>query len=210
MSALLHPEPKSIPVLPSASDALAPYDVRAASHSVDFYADDAVFLDNLSETIRRALAAGGVCLVIAAAPHRQGIAQRLRAAGIDLSLAVRNSQYVLLDAEATLAKFMVDGMPDPDRFVATLEPVLAAANANLGPGAAFPVAFGEMVALLWAEGKRDAAVRLEQLWNDLACRHSFHLLCAYPRHAFTPADKDAFFDRICAEHHHIVSSGSSN
>ena len=28
-------------------------------------------------------------------------------------------------------------------------------------------AFGEMVALLWAEGNHAAAIRLEELWNDL-------------------------------------------
>jgi hypothetical protein len=177
---------------------------------VDFYADDAVFLDSLSDLIGRALKAGGVCLVIAAAPHRQGIAQRLRAVGIDLSLAVRNSQYLLLDAEATLAKFMVDGSPDPQRFFATLDPLLLQAKASLGPDVTFPVAFGEMVALLWAGGKPEAAVRLEQLWNELARRHSFHLHCAYPRDGFTRADDDAFFRRICAEHNHIVSSDGRN
>ena len=183
-------------------------DIHAASHSVDFYPDDAIFLDSLSDLIGRALKAGGVCLVIAAAPHRQGIAQRLRAAGIDLSLAVRNSQYLLLDAEATLAKFMVNGFPDPDRFLATIEPLLVDAKASLGPHVTFPVAFGEMVALLWADGKREAAVRLEQLWNDLASRHSFALRCAYPRDGFAHGDEDFFFSRICAEHSHIVSSGS--
>ncbi len=105
---------------------------------------------------------------------------------------------------------MVDGMPDADRFFSTLHPVLLYAKVNLGPDVTFPVAFGEMVALLWAEGKRDAAVRLEQLWNELARRHSFHLLCAYPRDGFTPGEQDAFFQQICAEHSHVVSSGSSN
>ena len=190
-------------------DAALPRSVHAGSHSVDFYADDAAFLDSLSDLIGRALKAGGVCLVIAAAPHRQGIAQRLRASGIDLSLAVRNSQYLLLDAEATLARFMVDGFPDKDRFFAAIEPLLVDAKASLGPDVTFPVAFGEMVALLWADGKREAAVRLEQLWNDLALRHSFALRCAYPMDGFALGDEDAFFTRICAEHTHVLSSDAA-
>ena len=40
--------------------------------------------------------------------------------------------------------------------------------------------FGELVALLWADGKPPEAIRVEQLWNDLAKSHSFSLLCAYP------------------------------
>jgi hypothetical protein len=186
------------------------HDLHSASHSVDFYTDDAVFLDNLSSVISRALKAGGACLVIAAAPHRQGIAQRLRAAGIDLSLAVRNSKYLLLDAELTLSKFMVDGMPDREQFLATIEPALAQAKASLGSDVAFPVAFGEMVALLCADGRHEAALRLEQLWNELAARHYFHLRCAYPRGGFASREEDAFFQQICAEHNHVVSSGSSN
>lgn len=184
--------------------------IPAGTHSVDFYGDDSAFLDNLSAIIGGALKAGGVCLVIAAAPHRQGLAQRLRASGIDLALAVRNSQYLLLDAEATLAKFMVDGSPDRDRFFATFDPLLLQAKASLGSEADFPVAFGEMVALLWAGGQQEAAVRLEQLWNELAVRHSFHLHCAYPRDGFTGDNDDAFFSRICAEHNHVLSSESCN
>ena len=186
--------------------ATLPRSLHAGSHSVDFYADDAAFLDNLSDLIGRALKAGGVCLIIAAAPHRQGIAQRLRASGIDLALAVRKQQYLLFDAEATLARFMVDGLPDRDRFFATIEPLLLDAKASLGPDVAFPIAFGEMVALLWADGKREAAVRLEQLWNELAGRHSFALRCAYPIDNFAHSDEDFLFQQICAAHNHVLSS----
>lgn len=198
----------SDPHTPVAHDTAFPWNVHAGSHSVDFYADDAAFLDNLSDLIALALKAGGVCLVIAAAPHRQGIAQRLRASSIDLSLAVRNRQYLLLDAEATLAKFMVDGLPDRDRFFATLEPVLLDAKSSLGPGVSFPIAFGEMVALLWADGKREAALRLEQLWNELARRHSFALRCAYPLDDFAHPDEDLLFGQIHAAHNHVLSSCS--
>jgi hypothetical protein len=176
------------------------------SHSVEFYQDDAVFLDGLAQIFVSALHAGGVCLVIAAAPHRQGIAQRLRACGIDLSLAVRNNQYLLLDADATLAKFMCDGWPDTDRFFDTIEPLLLQAKASLGPNAACPVAFGEMVAILWADGKCEAAVRLEQLWNELARRHSFALRCAYASADFPQGPDDAYFIRVCAEHSHVLPS----
>lgn len=45
-------------------------------------------------------------------------------------------------------------------------------------------AFGEMVALLWAEGNHGGAIRLEELWNDLQNSHSFALFCAYPMNGF--------------------------
>ena len=52
-------------------------------------------------------------------------------------------------------------------------------------------AFGEMVALLAADGMADAAVRLEELWNRLAATHHFSLLCAYPTSLGLHADDGA-------------------
>ena len=186
------------------SASLSAHNSHACSHSVEFYDDHAAFLDQLAFFVRSALETGGACLIIATEASRQGLAQRLRASGVDLTYAVQNSQYLLLDARATLARFMINDWPDPHAFLAAIEPHLMFAKASLGPDVKFPVAFGEMVALLWNEGKRDAAIRLEQLWNDLALKHSFSLLCAYPSDSFAPeADRD-YIRRICAEHSHVL------
>jgi hypothetical protein len=178
------------------------------THTVEFYDDSAVFLDSLGDLLADTLRRGGVCLIVATDAHRQGLAQRLRNAGIDLTLAVRNHQYLLLDAKATLDRFMVDGWPDRDLFFATLDPLLQQAEPQ--PDAPLPVAFGEMVALLWAEGRFDAAVHLEQLWNELLQRRHFLLHCAYPRSGFaaTPAHQ-AMLERICREHTHVGSPRAS-
>jgi hypothetical protein len=50
--------------------------------------------------------------------------------------------------------------------------------------------FGELVAKLVNNGNPEAAVTLEGLWNELAARRSFDLLCAYPIDAFSSV-KDA-------------------
>ena len=63
-----------------------------------------------------------------------------------------------------------------------------------------------MVALLCAEGKHDAAVRLEELWNSLAGRHAFHLFCAYPTHLFASADQVLAFQKVCSAHDHVGCS----
>jgi signal transduction histidine kinase len=70
------------------------------------------------------------------------------------------------------------------------------------------VAFGEMVALLWAEGKCEAALRLEQLWNELARRHTFSLRCGYPMGCFGAETHDALFKQICAEHNQVIPTES--
>ena len=69
-------------------------------------------------------------------------------------------------------------------------------------------AFGEMVALLLAEGKPEAAIRLEQLWNDLAKTHSFDLHCAYPMSLFRHAEDEAAIGEICATHSQVIPAES--
>jgi hypothetical protein len=49
-------------------------------------------------------------------------------------------------------------------------------------------AFGEMVAVLWAAGRREAALELERLWGQACERGQLTLLCAYPRSAFGADD----------------------
>src|SRR5208282_3827630 len=65
-------------------------------------------------------------------------------------------------------------------------------------------AFGEMVFLLWAKGNAEAALRLEQLWNDLAKSHALSLRCAYPMSGFDREEHSDVFLKICAEHSHVI------
>jgi len=59
--------------------------------------------------------------------------------------------------------------------------------------------YGEMVDVLWRRGDTRAAIQLEMLWNDLANRHDFSLLCGYAMGNFY---KDAEKREICSHHTH--------
>src|SRR5580658_2065637 len=137
------------------------------SHSVHFYGDDALFLNQLSDFVGGALGAGGACIVIAPELHRRGLAARLTAYGLDLEVAARSNRYIALDARETLGRFMVEGWPDEELFRRAIEPELLRAGAGLLKKGTSVVAFGEMVALLWAEGRSEASIQLEQFWNHL-------------------------------------------
>jgi len=177
-------------------------------HTVQFYEDDQVFVEGLSQYIGSALGAGGACVVIATAAHRERVAERLTAWGIDLRIAARSNRYIALDAEETLAQFMVGGWPNEQLFWNTIEPALLRAQGMIRSKATSVVVFGEMVALLWAEGKREAAVRLEQMWNDLARRQPFSLRCAYPMGCFRNRAEDRLFRQMCGEHSAVVPAES--
>jgi PAS domain S-box-containing protein len=177
---------------------------RSHGHSVQFYEDDSFLLDGLSRFVGAALLAGDSAVVVATKAHRDGLARRLTGRGFDLAPAIKQGRYLALDAAETLSKFMVDGRPDPARFLrlaGSLVTQLGAAAQAEHPRVA---AFGEMVALLWAEGQHDAAIQLEQLWNELAQTHSFQLHCAYPIHFFSQEQDSGPMQMICAEHAHSV------
>lgn len=180
----------------------------SCSHTVHFYEDDGLFLDSLGQYVGQALSAGGACVVIASPAHRDGLHTRLSALGIDLATAAAENRYCALDSEETLARFMVDGLPDGRLFGETIEPVLRRAAAGVKSETGSVVAFGEMVAELYRLGNVTAAIRLEQLWNDLARRHEFSLRCAYPMQFFAAGEHSEPFQRICTEHTHVIPAES--
>jgi PAS domain S-box-containing protein len=177
-------------------------------HTVQFYTEDQSLIDGLSRLIATALASGDGAIVIATKPHQEALAQRLKTRGLDTLAALRQRRYFLLDAAETLAKISLDGWPDEARFSALAGGLISQARAASEGGNSRVVAFGEMVSLLWARGKIDAAIHLEKLWNELARTHSFSLRCAYPIGSFTREADNEPFRKICAEHSSVIPSES--
>jgi PAS domain S-box-containing protein len=183
-------------------------DLDHCSHVVQFYADDSFLLEGLSRFIGSALGAGDAGIVIATKPHRDELTLRLQALGLDTARGISQGRFVSLDAAETLSKFMVDGWPDETRFDEVIGGVLKGVTSAAKGAQPRVAAFGEMVALLWADGKREAAIRLEQLWNDLAQKHSFYLHCAYPLSGFARSQDEDPILKICAEHSHVTPAES--
>lgn len=173
-------------------------------HEVQFYARDEYLLDRVIAFIAPALKSGCSAIVVATKAHRDGIARRLEATGVGLSDAVEQGRYVARDAAELLSTFMIDGLPDRDRFMEAVGGTVMRAEAASRLDSAKPSIFGEMVALLWEAGKGDAAIRLEQLWNELSHSQSFNLLCGYPLEGFNREEHRESFARICAEHTVVI------
>ena len=95
----------------------------------------------------------------------------------------------------TLSLFMRNGWPDDERFAECIRAIVDRARAHDRPVRAF----GEMVALLWAQGHNGATGRLEHLWHSLCQSEAFTLFCAYPRSGFTK-DATESMQEICAAH----------
>ena len=173
------------------------------AHVVQFYEDDTFLVELLSRFVGAALVTGDVAIVVATERHRAALAERLRTRGLDLAIPLAQRRYFPLDAAATLERFMRRGRPDPELFDQLVGSLLAEASKAAAGGRGRIAAFGEMVALLWAEGKIDAALQVEELWNKTADQYSFSLCCAYPMNGFLGNPHAAPFLKICAQHSHV-------
>ncbi len=183
---------------------LQPSEQALSGHAVQFYEHESHLLDRVSDHIGSALGAASAGILIATPQHREGVAQRLSARGLDVVDAGAQGRYVALDARDTLTRFMVDGWPDPARFDDTIGTLIEKTRER----APQVHAFGEMVALLWAEGNREAAIRLEELWDDLATRQPFSLLCAYPIGVFDDTSHAKPFSDMTAIHTSVIPAES--
>jgi DNA-binding NarL/FixJ family response regulator len=171
----------------------------ARNHEVEFYSDDASFLAGLTRFVETALEVGSKVIVVAAESHRNGLLQGLQAHGVDTAAAAEQEHFLLLDAAETLSKFMENAGPNRERFLSTVAPLIRCAEIKHKR----VELFGEMVAVLCADGRMKAAIELEQLWNKLAQIHSFRLRCAYP---MTEELKGEPYAAICAEHSAVLSA----
>ena len=173
-------------------------------HFVQFYESDEFLLGSLGGYVGAGLEGGEACVVVATGARREGLDAQLRARGHDPRAARGRGQFFTLDAAETLSQFMVGGSPEPARF----EEVVGGLVERAGGFDGRVRIFGEMVALLWAAGNRDAALRLEGLWNGLQRRRPFQLFCAYPIRHFGGGSQAVPLGQVCAEHARVIPAES--
>ncbi|MBI2760165.1 MAG: MEDS domain-containing protein [Chloroflexi bacterium] len=179
-------------------------EMRGPEHFVQFYETDAFLLDTVAGFIAAALRDDDAGIVVATEAHREGLAQRLAADGLDVAADHGRGMYLALDAAETLSSFMVDGAPGPERFMDVIGGIIEQARA----GRRRVRVFGEMVALLAVEGNPAAAIRLEELWNALQRTQPFSLFCAYPMNRLGREDLVELLGSVCAEHTHVIPAES--
>src|SRR5580693_4853755 len=137
-------------------------------HAVQFYSGDGFLLDSLARFVCTALEAAESALVIATEVHRDGLAERLKARGVDTDRSVKDGQYVTVDAFQALEQLTVDGELDKTRFDEFMRRVVLPLKAAAESEPQRVAVCGEIVAILWAAGKAEAAIELEHFWNELA------------------------------------------
>jgi hypothetical protein len=174
---------------------LAPYD-----HVVQIYENEDNFLELLAGFVDSGIACGDCTILIATRSHIEALERRLEILGHSVADLKSSRLYVPLDALELLRQFMINDWPDENLFKTEVDKLIRIAKED----GRRVRAFGEMVALLWAEGKIGATVRLEQLWNRFCENEAFCLFCAYPERGFTE-DASASLMHICSAHAKVIS-----
>jgi hypothetical protein len=162
-------------------------------HFVQLYDDTARLADAVAQYAQAGLRRGEAVVLIATPEHRHALLQKLAA-------AFGEGQVTVLDAERTLERFMANGMPQWNAFSSVIGGLIAELRLR------YPTvcAFGEMVDVLWQRGERDAAIRLEEYWNELGRLQTFSLLCAY---RLSPLDAGSYggpLESVCRTHTHLI------
>ncbi len=177
------------------------------SHLVQFYGtDDRLMSRNVGHFLASGLKLNGG-VVIGSPQRNQAVAQEIDKLGIDSHRAQASGRLRFLDAEETLARFMVGGEPYWGRFERTIAQVIGEIGESVGHGGLR--AYGEMVGVLWTKSQYAAAIRLEQFWNKLLSRSCASLFCGYPIDLSSPAFVTGPVDAILCTHTHVIPGRSS-
>jgi KaiC/GvpD/RAD55 family RecA-like ATPase len=167
-------------------------------HSVQIYEHVSELAEVVADYLAAGFAAGEPAILIATEEHRVEFLEALDERGCDFD----EGDLTMLDARETLGRILEGDRPSAERFQDVVGGAIEAVGMRC-PGRKIR-AFGEMVDVLFATGRREAADELEKLWNDLASTGAFSLLCAYRLDLFDRSTQASPLPRICESHTHVV------
>ena len=172
----------------------------AQFHAVRFYYDSEGLCQIVADFVAEGLNAGQPAVLVATPSHSVRIESFIGSRGFDVARLKRSGDLLVRDAAGLLSSLMVDGVPSEIRSRRLLGSTIEVAR---GEGKRMVRVYGEIVDLLWKAGSTSAAAALEALWNSLAERHAFALLCAYALDGMTHT---THISEICGHHTHVVTA----
>lgn len=170
-------------------------------HALHLYEDADALYKTVADFISSGFATGESGLMIATVEHLAGITQELEFRRVDCGGMERKGRLVKVRADDMLRE-IAPGELDTQLSLRVLGDLVSKLTASSD---AVVVAYGEMVDLLWQSGRQQAAIRLEQIWNELLKQHPIRLLCGYAARIFG-AEDHALLDGVCTEHSLCIPS----
>jgi hypothetical protein len=106
-----------------------------------------------------------------------------------------------VDAETTLPRFMVNGMPDAADFKRIAAEVIGRVRRS---GYSRVRWWGEIVNLLWEEGNVQAFIRLEELFDEVGRSHEIAIFCSMVLDPFDIEAHDVALPGALKTHSHLI------
>jgi len=175
-------------------------EIARFDHVVQVYDNDVIFIDTLTGFVETAIRSNENAIIIATDRHLTALEARLESRGHKIETLILEHRFIPVSAEETLHEFFINGTLDESRFIKVISGLLQHAKGNQKKLRAF----GEMVAILWAQGNKEATLQLEHLWDKLCKQDVFSLYCAYSKQIVTGDEKT-----VC-DCHTMIISGSEN
>jgi MEDS: MEthanogen/methylotroph, DcmR Sensory domain len=171
-------------------------------HIVQLYQDADFYGEAISHFAAEGLVRGESIIIVATTSNWANISGRLVSKGFNPEELLRRGQLILLDAEETLPKFLVDGMPDAKVF----KPLAKATIERARAGGRFPRVrwWGEMVNLLYVAGNQSGSTRLEEFFDEVAHEQSIAIFCSFLMDKYDPKIYNQAFGDVCRTHAHLI------
>jgi hypothetical protein len=172
---------------------------------VQFYSEERSLYETAGSFLGQGFLDGRSAVIVATGLHTAGILDNLRDRMIDIKRAQRLGQLVVLDAERMIESVVAGNIPDPVKLEESFAGVIT--SMTKGPGKV--QLYGEGVDVLWKQGRYDAAIRLEVLWNEnILKRYPVATLCGYAMRNFL--NETMLFDEVCRQHSHVVPARTAH
>lgn len=160
--------------------------------------DDTVLVDGLARFIVAALNSGSAVIAVVFESHRDSLLRALHVQDVETDVLLHRGDLVLLSSSDVLARIIVDDWPDASLLSKTVGDLIDEAAKNATGERRRVVTCGECAPILWEQGKVEAAIQLEHLWNQLTRKHGADTLCVYRWTAVSSSHEH--FKELCAEH----------
>ena len=175
-------------------------DQSSRCHEAAVESDEGSLVERYALFAQTAFDAGEAFVLMTSDRRIAGVDRLLQSRGLDIESARQRGRYVSLNVNDGLATCMVDGWPDETRVWSASTSLFMRAASKLTTDHRRVAACGDCSPLLLRHGKPDAAIHLEQLWDDLSRTFNIRVLCGY---STPPVEHAEAFQRIC-EIHSIV------
>jgi hypothetical protein len=131
-------------------------------HDARPHDDEATTITEIGRAMCGALDNGDAVVCIASDAHRRSLERHVIDCGIDIIAARASNQIVCLDAAGTLTEISNSGAIDVVKFAEVVGAVIDQASCKYSR----VWIFGELAALMSANGHHAGAIELERLWSS--------------------------------------------